>query len=526
VNGPSASGVRKKIIVGLVGCLALSAGRVAAAADEKRLDVQDVSFLWPFPTTAADVDALITAADPTEQGGSTMLPKDWFDALMETAPKTSVNKEVDFTIKFGDFDAEFKKHATWKVAGIRIDPSAPGAGQKILDIFGSAPQIRLILQPVTKGTDGKPIVHDFAVHVVYAYIKADAPQPAAGGAQRRIPDKEAFGAVVRDLLAIKAELAAAGVETAGPLGVHPGLKRNAADFSKKLKQFLAKHLHPQRLVATAFMGLDVKEPWIFFAFVKLPNGKFLKPTFPTIAGKDAQMVNFRPGSEGSNVVPVPKTANLEQNRGVSTARLFDADMPTKLDKPVFDDLAAPLWREVPDIIAHPEFAHFNNTDCISCHTESTRRTILGVTSTTGQFRYQPPAGISGVDPAVLPKGRWNVRNFGWFPPQSTVTMRTANEAAESAYYINREYIAYQPPGTPPTKPELPGTPPNKPVLPPPATGPDVPIVEGPGKPRDPPVTDPGRKPGCCCVQNTVASTRCRPRLLQRFGLGRFRFLRR
>ena len=57
-----------------------------------------------------------------------------------------------------------------------------------------------------------------------------------------------------------------------------------------------------------------------------------------------------------------------------------------------------------------------------------------------------PAGISGVEPSALPQTKWNVRNFGWFPRQGTVaataTMRTANEAAETADFVNREYLGH------------------------------------------------------------------------------------
>jgi hypothetical protein len=62
-----------------------------------------------------------------------------------------------------------------------------------------------------------------------------------------------------------------------------------------------------------------------------------------------------------------------------------------------------------------------------------------------RFEYVRPKGVSGVDPAVLPAEDWNVRNFGWFPSpftkttRATVTMRTANEAAECVEFINREY---------------------------------------------------------------------------------------
>jgi hypothetical protein len=47
--------------------------------------------------------------------------------------------------------------------------------------------------------------------------------------------------------------------------------------------------------------------------------------------------------------------------------------------------------------------------------------------------------VTGVDPAVLPKDDWNVRNFGWFPSssgtQETATRRTTAETAAVLQFI-------------------------------------------------------------------------------------------
>jgi hypothetical protein len=45
---------------------------------------------------------------------------------------------------------------------------------------------------------------------------------------------------------------------------------------------------------------------------------------------------------------------------------------------------------------------------------------------------------------VLPKGKWNVRNFGWFPSQKnepTATRRTASETAAVLNFINSKGLA-------------------------------------------------------------------------------------
>ena len=86
--------------------------------------------------------------------------------------------------------------------------------------------------------------------------------------------------------------------------------------------------------------------------------------------------------------------------------------------------------ELTGIIADPTKSHFFNTDCVSCHTE------------TRLLRTKIPGTvISGVDASVLPKSRWNVRNFGWgaeggsFKP--TITRRTATETDEVVKAVNQ-----------------------------------------------------------------------------------------
>jgi hypothetical protein len=142
-------------------------------------------------------------------------------------------------------------------------------------------------------------------------------------------------------------------------------------------------------------------------------------------------------------MPKPMTENIDVSKGASTAPLFPADAASKLDTPLFDGVPRPTHRDIPDIIANPQRATFFNTDCVSCHTESSRRKELNIQVADNEIRFVRPAGTSGVDESLLPQDEWNVRNFGWFPlggTVSTVTLRTANEAAESADYINREYL--------------------------------------------------------------------------------------
>jgi hypothetical protein len=432
------------LLAGVGFVLALRVSMTPSFGDEPRFDVNDVSYLWPVPTIKEDVAGLISVDERLADGVSPIWPKKVFDSVIQTARSVTVTTSAgtENGIDFRPFANQFAQPATWKIVAFRVDPSAPGCDAKLIALFGSTPQVRLIVQPVTVSDSGQVKVHDLTTHLVFNFAKGTDPPLVPTGPPRSIPDREKFREIVEDLKALKAASDAVNVPTAGKLGVHPGLKAKVPDVVKNVRSFVKKHVSEQRLAAVAFMGLDTPEPWIFFTMSKKMDGTFVRSPHPTLGGKDAQMLTFRGGFP---VMPVPSTTNLDADRGVSTSVLFEKDIVGKLARPVFAGLAHPLHQDIPDIVANPQRAHFFNTDCISCHTESARRKELLIPAGDGMFRYTPPANISGIDPGLLPQSKWNVRNFGWFPGEPavpTVSMRTANEAAESADFVNREYLGH------------------------------------------------------------------------------------
>jgi hypothetical protein len=145
------------------------------------------------------------------------------------------------------------------------------------------------------------------------------------------------------------------------------------------------------------------------------------------------MLSFR---GGKHVLPVPATNNqnpitcrhaafqdpplpIADRKGVATADFLDSNLPPA------------RIQEIVDIIADPAKSHFFNTDCVSCHTD-TRQALERIQNFT----------VPGVSPPVLPQGRWNVRNFGWFPgaTTATATRRTAAETADVVKFINTQLL--------------------------------------------------------------------------------------
>ena len=429
------------------------------------LSADDVSWLFPAPTRAEDFAKLIAVRDLTTQNPqdpSKRVPV-WSDAVFQQflAIAASPEAQVAGTQTRIGLPPEAQSIDAWFIAGIRIDAGAPGLSSDIRGQFGQLPEIRLIIQPVTRNADGTPNVRDIAGHLIFDFKLAKPNDPAqADCSQRPIPDLDAFKSIVADLAALRTKLSngqlgANKVTTAGsPLGVHPGLAdgTTAMNVRQEIKSFLEKHISGQRLDAMAIAGLPAgaPAPWIFLSMLNLhpgevrtfPNGAVLPVHGPTLDGQQfAQMLE--PAEKLPRVVPTPHTNNLNPitcknaavsatslpiaaRNGVATADVFIASPPTA-DKP----------KTILDVIADPTKSHFFNTDCVSCHTE-TRRTM----------ELLKIKDIAGIDSAVLPNGSWDVRNFGWAPSgrglfQPTVTRRTANETAAVVAFINSEVLAKQ-----------------------------------------------------------------------------------
>ena len=424
-----------------------------------QFSADDVSILFPVPTRKEDFAKIIAVGELKDAHGAPVWPDAIFKRFLEIA--ASDQAQVDGTTARIGLPKQAQSIDAWFIAGIRVDAGAPGLSSAIHEQFGQLPEIRLIVQPVTRGPLGEPVVQDIAGHLIYNFT-LDPPKDSAqtGCLQRPVPDTATLNSIVADLAVLRdklrdGQLGEHKVATAGvPLGVHPGLAdaTTADKFRAELIQFLDKRLSGERLGSMAIAGLPAGKPapWIFLSILgvpphaipQLPQGGFIPVNGPTLDGKQfAQML--QPFGKNPRVVPAPHTNNLNpitcQNaavpanppistrNGVATAMLFDGP-----------SLADDKTKDLLDTIADPSKSHFFNTDCISCHTE-TRLTMEKLKVTE----------IPGIDTAALPNGQWDVRNFGWgedgpLKRQATVTRRTANETAAVVSFINSGQLPRQP----------------------------------------------------------------------------------
>ncbi|MBB4383499.1 hypothetical protein [Bradyrhizobium sp. SBR1B] len=441
-------GLARLLAAGVVFAAALQAGTMSAQAASKPLAPNDVSILFPPPKSAADLANLIAVSDLAGPSASPqrLFSDADFARFIDNAENPEHPSVPDSGARHIQFPDAVKKIEAWFVAGIRIDPGAPGLSPEIISQFGRQPQIRLIIQPVTNGPDGFK-VHDTAGHLIFSFsLDPDAPLGGCAPFPRFKPDDEAFKAIVRDVATLRDQLGAGHfgnvkVSTAGDLNVHPGLVgASAKSFREALKAVIEKHLSPQRLNTMAVMGIAPPEPWIFVSMLRVPQAGLITVPGPTLDGMHAAQMFSAIG--GKHVVPQPGPNNQNpitcrhaalQNpplpqadrKGVSTSEFIDGNVP---DSRII---------EIVNTIADPKKSHFFNTDCVSCHTETAQPLV----------RKIPSFAVPGVNRAVWPKEDWNVRNFGWFPSflhggpaAATITRRAAAETADVVAFINSQLL--------------------------------------------------------------------------------------
>ncbi|UTW63085.1 hypothetical protein KFE98_02715 [bacterium SCSIO 12741] len=384
------------------------------------LSLNDISILWPVPQNAKDVGLLLSAN--TTIGNTEIWPEDQFNQVVSMArdslqipnfPSPPEFKQITFV--YGN-DSSLLKRENWKVVGFRVDPAAPSTNQAVIDVVGTIPQIRLVVQPVTL-QGNQVVVHDFTAHLPFSYT--------LNGQQPFQPDTAAFKSILDDVVKIKEYVEGMRkLNTDTLLQVNPGLKYKVPGYADKIEAFLNKHLPKGRLELIAFMGLAPRpEPWIFFDMARAPSFQILNTQNTlNMAGPPIQRPN----------------RNWIDNQGVSTAVLYHMNL--QLDAPAISGDSLPLNRDIPNIIANPSYCNVLNTDCISCHSESTRRSILNLKGDLNYAFSREPL----VQDDLLPTDIYNVRNFGWFgnageTAKPIISMRTANETANALEYIKSHY---------------------------------------------------------------------------------------
>ncbi|NRA63207.1 MAG: hypothetical protein HRU19_01920 [Pseudobacteriovorax sp.] len=390
-----------------------------SSSDLLLFDVNDTAFLWPVPTNEDEIANLWPASD--------YYPQDYYDKLQDfvnsddrfrTDRYRESGDEVERNRKFLTLSVpEAADLTNWRVSSFRFDPCFPDLNLLQSNPAACIPQIRLVAQPIRMRFNSRINRHilqvlDFTAHLAY-----------------NLP-KDVVETIVNELALIKAsQIGEDGQSpTDGvPLGIHPSLGGpQAKDFQGQLKQFVDRHVSLERLAGIALMGVGTsRNNWVFVAHT-IENGELVLQNVRNTESPRIMLSTLGSGAR-MGVFPDPQGPSLVPLKDLRDG-LSDRD------------------RNQLHVVQHPVKATVLNTDCISCHVESSitiRERILASYTGLEDQRYRIPEGVTGYTKHMR-EDNWNVVNFGFTGStqarnQPSASIRVAHEVALVAAYINQRY---------------------------------------------------------------------------------------
>jgi hypothetical protein len=405
-----------------------------------------------FDEPGADSLALVTVDPARKRRINALTPKiSSFVAATDNSATPTVTTDTGAVARLGP---DITTQANWRVISLRMDPCAEQ------DTGVCNVEFRLIVQPFSK-TTGRAI--DTAAHLLYnmGSLKI-AGKNSSIDAQKRTPGLPAditFAGIVKDLAQLKTLAKQAGADTNGvPLGVHPGLAKEAASvgagqqgaLAQELLKFIKKYTQGGLTTVTSMQLTSPPEPWVFFV------GEVHNGTWAPVAitgGSAAMSIRFA-ALQAQAFIPVPDNISGIHNSSI-------------MGNPSQQDFVNAMIIDNPGKFGGPEGRNsVLNTDCISCHVGATAINRLGnfdpqvagkaINPQTGKpAMYVPADGITGYmgasnNPAknATATGKWDFRNFGLNLDGQTASIesRMLNEAAEVVRFVNQDIMGVPNPG--------------------------------------------------------------------------------
>lgn len=387
--------------------------------------------------------------------------------------------------------AGIAKKANWRIVSMRMDLCAearPGAADHQCEVefrliaqpFGDfAPVAPPKPQPVRSGQG--PFMFDVSAHLIYKIGSLDLKTGEVKDFNGNVVTTARK--IISDLQMIKK---ASPENTNGkPLGVHPGLKMEARMGGEALATAISEVVRKYTKNGSALTNvttMQVAGPalfdssvWVFFQGYIQSGVWYPAP----ITGSSNLVFSIRTASvQGAGGKMYPPPENISVNPLFSYEK--GESLPTEVR-------ALPAFIDNPGKYGDPELkvgsvpaASVRNTDCISCHMTATRSFEWGIKSLDAITRvpqpnmYSPPVGTTAyLDPDVVPRIDYNLRNFGYFLPaplnnplppsmpepglgifnfpgprteKAAIMTRVVNESAELVNLINSRFLKLPNPG--------------------------------------------------------------------------------
>lgn len=358
-------------------------------------NLNDVSYLLPLPEKL-ETNGLLGLHSPARGGG--LLPS---VQAMAKLPPLAIGMTRE------------QSYQALRVMAVRIDPCFPLPTPQ-----SCQRQIRLVWQPLQMGPRSAVRTVDASMHSFYVLNDAE------------------FSALLRDLTRWKTKYR---VATDGlPLQVHPAWAQEG-DRSAALQDFqriITKHAGVQNLIRVTMMVLrGTGDMWAFAGFsYQQDQLEFIG--IPRINNRSQAFVNFAvPADRFSmgQITPTPAGDDTFNNL------MFDSDQMLPGNNK--DDL---LLKELTAIarIENPRIYNPENMDCVSCHVAQQgkqwsllNRPDLQIADTWNAMKYKNARHNLNNESSV-PLNTQDIRAFGYFGRNVSLSQRVINESAEVADAVN------------------------------------------------------------------------------------------
>lgn len=355
-------------------------------------DLNDVSYLLPLPKIVGR-DSHLTLDTPAR--GGNLLPSH----LLEKLPSLALHLKKEEAL------------ASTRVLAVRIDPCFPLPTPQ-----SCQRQMRLVWQPFENDPWAAARTVDAALHSFYVLTDIE------------------FTALLKDLAIWKTKYSVN--TTRLPLQIHPAWGPDGeqsaalADF----QQIVVKYAGLQNLSrVTAMVLRGAGDIWTFAGF-EIREGQLILAPIPRLDRQSQAFANFAIPFDHFQNAQISPAAQGPQT--INNLILNSDELKTGYAKELKSEFQVLAQFENPHIF-NPE-----NLDCVSCHiTQQVRnwgvkaRADLQLADIWNSLRYQNYRyDLSNVTESQI--NTRNIRAFGFFGREATVSQRVINESAVVADAVN------------------------------------------------------------------------------------------
>lgn len=349
-----------------------------------KLDLNDVSWLYPLPATLAGRDSLLKFTSAGAKGA--LFTRAFFDQVKP------VDEVLDGTGIYSGM----------RVISARVDPCFPV--NKKDEPLKCVKQLRLVAQIVELDMSSKITTRDGTIHLFYDMTDGEWPQ------------------VLEGVTALKG-LAKTATESK-PLDVHPVMKTEGLEgaYAKRLNELITTFCGEQNLSRVAFMiALQDGKRWTFGAFNRKAALLEADP-IPRFTDKEEQQVEEHGVEERRNSEMIPSPTNIDLTTILSYTQIQLAD-----------DLTLQRATKEALLIENPDKETPQTIDCASCHLASRAVSFASVTRnidlSSFTDRYVAPARFDMRRVDEVANDPFAQRAFGYFHEKTALSQRTINESA-------------------------------------------------------------------------------------------------